>query len=163
MGTSLLSTSRLDLHLQFNMNTMTPLLICQIFLIGLIFNGGSVQGRLDPRCRAENRLSGDLVWVDCANCPKVCGDRPLPCNKKCESGCGCPNGLFRKSRDGEDSNECVNEEDCPQGCVDQESWCRDVVSGPEGGMSQCTKYPCIAGICRKSCRNVNYCFFNKGR
>ena len=68
------------------------------------------KGRLDPRCRAENRLRGDLVWVDCANCPKVCGDLPSPCNKQCEAGCGCPNGYFRLSSD---DPICVKEEDCP--------------------------------------------------
>ena len=70
------------------------------------------KGRLDPRCRAENGLQGNLVWVDCANCPKFCGDLTFPCSKECEAGCGCPNGYFRKCRDCEDSNECVKEEDC---------------------------------------------------
>ena len=67
------------------------------------------KGRLDPRCRAENGLQGNLVWVDCANCPKVCGDPPSKCSKECEAGCGCPNGYFRESRN---SNTCVEEEDC---------------------------------------------------
>ena len=49
------------------------------------------------------------MWVDCANCPKVCGEMPFPCTKECEAGCGCPDGLFRKSRT---DPTCVEEEDC---------------------------------------------------
>lgn len=64
-------------------------------------------GECCPECQTE--CDGDLVFDGCgSNCPFICGEEPsLICNTGCNSGCQCPDGLWR------DGNNCVDESDCP--------------------------------------------------
>ena len=55
--------------------------------------------------------SGDLVHSNCHSaCESICGEKePEACIQVCVEGCGCPNGLYRSSKN---STTCVKKENC---------------------------------------------------
>jgi len=64
--------------------------------------------------RVEKKCDGDLVFNDCGSfCTEYCGSKKIrgtkSCILSCKSGCECPRGLIRSTKDG---TTCITKEDC---------------------------------------------------